>query len=152
MEVRPFRDSEQEKIKNFIIWILEKEYTTSSEEYPEQDLDNLKKIYQQPGCIMLVAEEEGQLIGTIAVKDENKEVALIRRFFIHPAYRRRGYGSVLVNRAIDFCRLNGYKKVIFRATSNMSAAISLFIKQGFKELERVPFENLEIISLHHSLT
>ena len=151
MEVRPFKDSEQEKIKNFIIWILEKEFTLNSEEYPEQDLDNLKKIYQQPGCIMLVAEEEGQLIGTVAVKDENKEVALIRRLFIHPAYRRRGFGLVLLNRAIDFCRLNGYKKAIFRSTSGMSSAISLCLKQGFKETERVSWEGSEIVVLNYSI-
>jgi len=152
MEVKPFKDSEQEKIKNFIVWVLEKEFTIKSEEYPEQDLDNLKKIYRQPGCIMLVAKEGEQLIGTVAVKDENREIALIRRLFIHPAYRRRGFGLVLLSRAIDFCRLNGYKKIIFRATSGMSSAISLCLRQGFKETERVTIEGSEVVSLHYSLT
>jgi len=151
MEIRPFKDNEQEKIKNFIVWILEKEFSIKSNEHSEQDLDDLKKNYHQPGCTMLIAEKEGQLIGTVAIKNENKETALLRRLFIHPAFRRKGFGLVLLSRAIDFCHLNGYKKIIFRASSNMASAISLCLKHGFKEDERAILDNSEIIILHYSL-
>lgn len=152
MNIRPFEDAEQEKIKNFIAWILEKELDFKLSKLHDQDLDDLKKAYQQERCVMLVAEENGQLIGTIAVKEENKESALIRRLFIHPAYRHRGFGSVLIDRAMDFCHLHGYKKVTFRVISKMSSAVSLFIKHGFKETERAVLEDYEIIILSHALT
>ncbi|MFH1856667.1 MAG: GNAT family N-acetyltransferase [Candidatus Omnitrophota bacterium] len=152
MEIRLFRETEQEKIKNFICWIVEKEILSVNNQI-HCDLDDLKKIYRQPRCALLVAEENSQLIGTVAVKEESEDTALIRRLFVHPAYRRRGYGFVLLHRAIDFCHLNNYKKAVFHASTDMSHAISLCLKYGFREdgqFENI--ENLKIASLYYEVT
>lgn len=150
MEIRPFKDAEQEKIKNFISWILEKEFAVvKSANNTCQDLDDLKKNYHQPRCIMLVAEEENQLVGTVAVKNEDEDAALIRRLFIHPAYRRRGFGLALLGRALDFCRMNGYKKAFFRADANMVSALCVCLRYGFRETERIALAEREMVKLQY---
>ena len=62
-----------------------------------------------------------------------------------PDYRGRKYGSILVEKALQFCRKKGYKKVVFRGTAGMSAAAGLIQKKGFSEVERIRFGNIEII-------
>lgn len=152
MEIRPVRDTEQEKIRNFIIWILEKEFPEIKIDNSHQDMDDFKKIYHEPRCIMLIAEEENQLIGTVAVKNEDEDAALIRRLFIHPAYRQRGFGVALLGRAMDFCKMNGYKKAFFHADSNMSSAICLCLKYGFRETERIVLGDREIVKLQYDFS
>lgn len=150
MEIRTVKDNEQERIKNFIVWILEKEFPVihNSDNY-FRDLDDLKKVYGEPRCTILLAEEENQVVGTVAVKNEDDDAALIRRLFIHPAYRRRGFGLALLGRAMDFCRMNGYKKAFFCADSDMFSAVCVCLKYGFRETERVNLSGKEMVKLQY---
>jgi GNAT superfamily N-acetyltransferase len=88
----------------------------------------------------------------VGVKEDNDSTALLRRFFVHLSHRGRGIGSMLIDTALDFCKLNGYKQVVFRATSNMKEALKLLkSKKGFIENERYLFDNVEIIILHYKI-
>ena len=40
--------------------------------------------------------------GTIGIKEESKNVAILRRLFVSPNYRGKGYGLALIDKALDF--------------------------------------------------
>ena len=59
---------------------------------------------------------------------------------------------MLVDTAIDFCKMNKYKTIVFRATSSMDEAITLLTaKKGFMEQERHMLDGVEIIILQYKI-
>jgi ribosomal protein S18 acetylase RimI-like enzyme len=57
----------------------------------------------------------------------------MRFLIILPKFRRRGVGSVLLDRALSHARqLGGLRQVILAVTANNSAASSLYKPRGFE--------------------
>ena len=145
MKVRVFREEDTALVKALISTILDKEFQMEKQAYSDTDLNTLSKTYSGERNIFLVGEEDQQIIGTVAIKEDDQETALLRRLFVDPAYRGKAYGSTLVDKALQFCRKEGYKEVVFRGTAGMSAATRLAQKKGFAEAERIRFGEIEII-------
>lgn len=113
--------------------------------YPHSDLESIPKVYGGKREIFFVGEENGEIIGTIAIKEESRKVAIIRRLFVSPNYRGKGYGLALIDKALDFCRKNGYREIIFHSSARMKAAIGLCLKKGFLERQRLNFDGVDVI-------
>lgn len=137
MNVRKFDATDQKAVKDLIISIVTKEYPFDRNAYSDSDLNSIGDTYAGAREVFLVLEADGQLIGTIGVKEESSDSALIRRFFVHENFRNMGYGSKLMNEALEFCRLKGYQHALFQGTSKMIKAIELCKKKGFIEKERI---------------
>jgi N-acetylglutamate synthase-like GNAT family acetyltransferase len=152
MQIRSFQPSDLSGVKSLVSSIMKKEYPGQEKAYQYNDLDNIAETYGQLREKFLIAEEGSETIGTVGVKQDSDTTALLRRLFVHPSHRGRDIGLMLVDTALDFCKMNNYKTVVFRATSNMSAAIKLLKdKKNFREQEKIPFDDIEIILLHYKL-
>lgn len=152
MHIRSFQQQDYEGVKELISSIIDKEFAEEAKAYQYGDLEDISKAYGKLREKFLVAEEDGKIIGTVGIKEDVEKTALLRRLFVHPSHRSREIGSMLVDTAIDFCKMNHYKDISFRATSRMAAAIKLLtVKKGFQEVQRCFFENLEIVILSYKL-
>lgn len=78
-----------------------------------------------------VAILEDDVIGMIGVQRTSDDSADIRRLRVRPQYRRRGVGSRLLETAIDFCREQGYLKVVLDVRVERAPAVAMFQKFGF---------------------
>ena len=137
MNIRNFVPEDAEKVKSLILSILTSEYPFDKKAFSESDLNNIKDIYSGPRDLFLVIEADGELIGTMAIKEEGPDSALIRRFFVASDYRRKGYGRKLMEEAITFCKSKEYKNIVFQGTGRMTQAIELCKKAGFTERENI---------------
>jgi len=152
MYIRSFKKEDNEGVKELITSVMSKEYPDQQKAYQYGDLDSVLQAYGGLREKFLVATEEENIVGTAGVKEDSKNAALLRRLFVHPSHRSRGVGSMLVDTALDFCKMSGYKYVIFRATSKMKAAIDLLCKKkGFTEKDKCPFNEIEIINLVYKI-
>jgi GNAT superfamily N-acetyltransferase len=152
MQIRSFYPTDLSSIKSFISSIMQKEYPGDEKAYQYGDLDNISQAYGSLKERFLVVEEGGEIIGTVGIKQDSETTALLRRLFVHPSHRGRDIGLMLVDTALDFCKMNGYKLVVFRATSNMTAAIKLLTKKkNFQESESLLFNGIEIIMLNYKI-
>jgi GNAT superfamily N-acetyltransferase len=95
----------------------------------------------------MVIEDNGEVVGTVGVKEDAKETALLRRLFVDLKHRKKGYGTELLDKAIDFCREKGYRRVYFRCTDRMNDAMKLCLKKGFREIEALDISGFRIHSL-----
>ena len=137
MKIRQFNKEDGEKVKSLILSILTSEYPYDKKAFSESDLNNIKDTYSGPRDLFLVIESDGELIGTMAIKEENPESALIRRFFVATEHRRKGYGRKLMEEALAFCKSKEYKHIVFQGTNKMVQAIELCKKMGFNEREHI---------------
>ena len=151
MKVRSFCAEDKAAVKELITSILNKEFQLEKRAYSDTDLDMISQIYSGDRNTFLIGEVDHQIVGTVAIKEDDRHTALLRRLFVDPAYRGKKYGSRLIEDALTFCRQKGYKKVVFRGTAGMSAALSLIQKKGFSETERIRFGEIEMILFSLSL-
>ncbi len=145
MEIRRFNLKDESQVKKLITDILKDEFAVDQKAYPPSDLDSISNVYGGKREAFFVGEESGKVIGTIAVKEESKKVAILRRLFVNPNYRGKDYGLSLIDRALDFCREKGYHEVIFHSSARMKAAIGLCLKRGFVEKQRLNLDGVDII-------
>ena len=152
MHIRSFHATDLSSVKSLISSIMNREYPVEEKAYQYRDLNNIAGAYGSLREKFLVAQEENEIIGTIGIIEDSGSTALLRRLFVHSSHRSRQIGSMLVDTALDFCKMNGYKRVVFRATSRMEAAIKLLQdKKGFVEKERFVFNDVEIVLLHYKI-
>lgn len=145
MKIRTVKNSDVPKVLKLIKGILESEFGKEAAVYPQIDLYDLEASYGGDRECFLVAEKNGQIIGTTAIKEEDGKIAMLRRVFVDPKYRGKGYGLELIEKAIEFCKSKSYRKISFQGTSRMTTALALCRKKGFQETDRVPMEDFEII-------
>lgn len=145
MPLRKFQEKDAPFVKELVNSILFKEFSLSSKAYQIDDLDSISKAYNGPRDVFYVIEQDNKIIGSVGVKEDTKQIALLRRMYVHPAYRGKGYGSMLMKAAVDFCNSNDYRQIVFRSTSQMQDAITLCIRKGFAEQERLNLGDIQII-------
>ena len=149
--LRKFKDGDSEGVKKLILGILTKEYPFDKSAYSDSDLEKVGETYGGARDSFFVVTEEVDVAGTVGVKEESKDEALLRRLFVDLKHRKRGYGSELLEKAIAFCREKDYKKMYYRCTDRMSDAMRLCLKKGFKETERLEVSGFKIHKLELGL-
>jgi GNAT superfamily N-acetyltransferase len=87
-----------------------------------------------------IAEIDGQSVGHIfLVKHPTRPgTAKLRLLFVEPCARGTGLGEALVNECLRFARSAGYKKVVLWTQSNLTAAIRIYAKAGFRLVNQEP--------------
>jgi len=149
--LRAYKETDAKGVKELILGILTKEYPFDRSAYSDSDLDRIGEVYGGKNDAFFIIEDSGGVVGTAGVKEESKDDALLRRFFVDLKHRHRGYGSELLSKAIDFSKLKGYKRIIFRCTDRMSDAMNLCLKNMFTETESLEVSGFRIHKLERQL-
>lgn len=101
----------------------------------DQELQNLPGDYAPPDGRLLLAIEDGQLAGCIALRTLEPGVCEMKRLFLRPAYRGKGLGRVLVDSIIDEARNLGYTHMrLDTLPGRTDKAIALYRSFGFQEI------------------
>ena len=145
--MRQFKKDDAKGVKELILAILTKEYPFDRSAYSDSDLDRIDEVYGGVKDSFFVIEENGTIVGTVGIKEESDDEALLRRLFVDTNHRKQGYGTKLLKTAISFCKENGYKRIYFRCTDRMIDAMRLCVKEGFTELETLEILGFKIHKL-----
>ena len=89
--------------------------------------------------LLLTAHCDGVLAGYIAVvgSEIERPGARLRWFQVAEYYHDRGIGRELLNRALDFCRRQGFKSAWLWTMDGLDAARHLYDSIGFKPVTSV---------------
>ncbi len=97
------------------------------------DIDDVNLAYMStPGSHFWVAESDGKIVGMIGIQQLDAGVGEIRRLRVDRDYRRRGIGSAMLQRALEFCRDQGLLKVTLDTYIEREPALKLFEKFNFR--------------------
>jgi GNAT superfamily N-acetyltransferase len=106
-------------------------------EYIESMVGDLAAL-KPPKGFVLVLENEKKLVGMGLIKTIGEGVGEVKRMYIRPEFRGRGYGKelmhALVNRAEEF----GYSILRLETADFMPAALKVYHSAGFKERGEYP--------------
>ena len=103
-----------------------------------QEADFIRKFAGNPDSVMLVAFDEGELVGTGAVSSISGKNRFAHRRDIAISVRKdywgKGIGSGLMNLLLDFCKKTGAESVELEVRSDNERAIALYKKFGFEKI------------------
>lgn len=117
----------------------------------------LEIIDPSPEEVLLVAEFEGTIAGTVSVHRESdpertswpKEWSVLRRLAVHPESRRRGVGRHLVSACVDRARVWAAPALALRTMEFMVPARAMYERLGFRYLNE--FSEPPMLSMSRDL-
>jgi ribosomal protein S18 acetylase RimI-like enzyme len=103
----------------------------------ENELDALPGPYAEPDGTILVAEEDDETIGVVAIKplgtDDDRLVCEMKRLYVEPEYRGRGIGRELASAIVDEAQKRDYEVMRLDTVATMHAARSVYRSLGFEK-------------------
>lgn len=100
------------------------------------ELNDLSKKYLPPqGRILAALNNEGEVVGCVAYHNFSEQVCEMKRLYVKPAFRKCQYGQKLVEAIIETASNDGYEAMVLDTIKPLKAAISLYHKVGFNEIE-----------------
>ena len=101
----------------------------------EKELAELPGAYAPPGGRLLLAFDDNELAGCVALRRLDDNVCEMKRLFLRPQFHGRGLGRELAERIIEEGRAIGYQKMRLDTLSEqMGSAIKLYRALGFQEI------------------
>lgn len=109
--------------------------------YYDPELDALSRFYNaQPGqrAYFIAADEGGTVLGGVGVAAfaAIDHCAEIQKLYLSDAAKGRGLSKLLMREAEDFARSAGYTTLYLETHTNLTAALGLYEKLGFRQIER----------------
>ena len=98
-----------------------------------------------PNGIVYLLETEGTIVGMGAIKKLKDGVGEIKRMYIQPSYRGRGYGKQLLNKLLEKGREFGFSTFRLETSRFMKAAHHIYSSSGFVKREEYPEVETPII-------
>ena len=97
----------------------------------DADLADLEHFYQSGWFTVL--EWEGHIVGSVGLLPEGDGVWELRKMYLHGAYRGRGWGRLLMERALNEARVRGARRITLGTASVLIEAIALYEQFGFQK-------------------
>ena len=86
------------------------------------------------GVAFYVMRDEGTLVGCGGVQLFDDGYGEIKRMYVRPAYRGRGYAKQMLDHLADYTRRQGAPLLRLETGIHQHAAISLYERAGFKSI------------------
>ncbi|MCP4755401.1 MAG: GNAT family N-acetyltransferase [Proteobacteria bacterium] len=101
----------------------------------EQELAGLPGKYSRPKGAILLAVEEKDVAGCVAVRELENGICEMKRLFVRSPYRGRGLGRSLALAVIQEATELGYSLMRLDTLNRLHQAMRLYESLGFREIE-----------------
>jgi len=104
----------------------------------ERELATLPGIYTPPSGRLLLALQDDQPAGCIALKGHDAITAELKRLYVRPRFRGAAIGQQLVDRLIAEARRSGYRRLVLDSHMSMTNAHAIYEAAGFHRVSAPP--------------
>jgi putative acetyltransferase len=100
----------------------------------QDELKSLEHEYSPPDGALLLAEQNGEYVGCVALRKFTESACEMKRLYVAPGGRGRGIGRALAEGVIAVARKAGYQRMLLDTLSTMKEALTLYDTLGFKPI------------------
>ena len=119
-------------------------------EYVDTHLADLTRLKPPAGIIYLLMVD-GEVAGMGALRKLSREIGEIKRMYIRPLYRGKGYGTQMLKRLLAVGREFGCSSFRLDTAKFMNTAQHIYRSAGFSEREEYPESEVPPIFRSHWL-
>ena len=101
----------------------------------ERDLSSVSEHYRGSRAGFWVAEDEGAIVGTVAVRPKDEGTCELKRLYVRADCRGTGLGQRLYHHAEAFARGAGYERIWLDSSRRFAKAHGLYVRNGFVLIE-----------------
>jgi N-acetylglutamate synthase-like GNAT family acetyltransferase len=132
LHIRKASNADVFEIINLIREVKLEHKIESNTKTESMDLLNIQHYFKEG--IFLVAEDEGRIVATAAIKIKEDKTSKLSRLFVQRAYRKNGIGSELLQMLIQHAKI--------KEASFIQASFSKSWKKAEKHLENAGFTKI----------
>ena len=134
--IRDFQPGDRQSVVDLILGIQREEFGIAITADDQPDLAAIGDFYQVGAGGFWVAEVDGSIVGTIALKEIGGSRGALRKMFVAPSHRGReaGVARLLLARLLANAAGHGMVEIILGTTEILRAAHRFYEKNGFTEI------------------
>lgn len=138
MIIRLIEDKDNEAVAHIIQRTLE-EFGANQPGtvYYDRNIWTLSNLHKDKRSIYFVIEEDNNVLGGGGIyptKGLCPDTAELVKLYTLPEVRGKGYGKLLINKCIEFARQKGYKHIYLESMEELSMAVKIYERLGFRHL------------------
>jgi putative acetyltransferase len=138
LHIRPITAADDVSIAHIIrTTLLEFGAARPGTVYYDESTDRLTEVFSQRGSIYYVAVRDDIILGGAGIYPTaglGAATCELVKMYLIPQARVLGIGRMLMDRCIDFAVSHGYQQIYLETLPELSQAIRLYEKAGFKRL------------------
>ena len=87
---------------------------------------------------VLIAYDDGKAVGCAGLKRYNDKSTEIKRVWVQPEYRRQHIADKMMQLVEQKAKEQGFARVILQTRPQMTEAVGMYTKRGYKLIENYP--------------
>jgi N-acetylglutamate synthase-like GNAT family acetyltransferase len=137
ISIRRYSADDCEDVVRLILAIQQEEFGIKITRAEQPDLAEIPSFYQSGLGGFWVAEQGGEIVGTIALRDIGNEQVALRKMFVASQARGQKFGTAakLLSTLIEHANGVGVRDIFLGTALVLVAAHRFYEKNGFVEIE-----------------
>lgn len=133
--IRQFAPADQAAVRALVLAGLQDHWGTLDPTL-NPDLNDLAGWYGPLDGHTIVAEIDGEIVGTGTIHRVDEQTSVLVRMSVARTHRGQGLGKALVRALVETARARGYARLICETTDTWQDAINLYLATGFRIVDR----------------
>ncbi|HLZ55816.1 MAG TPA: GNAT family N-acetyltransferase [Ktedonosporobacter sp.] len=143
--LRRYTSADQEAVEYLHVFVIQQTGAYLGRGPWDNDVYAIEEVYLNNQGEFLIGECDGLVVAMGALKRTSLERAEIKRMRVHPDYQGRGYGQLILEELEARARALGYRTLHLDTSILQIPAQKLYEKNGFREVGRDSYQQLEVI-------
>jgi N-acetylglutamate synthase-like GNAT family acetyltransferase len=138
VHIRPFAPGDKSGVAAVIVPIQQGEFGVPVTLEDQPDLGDIPGFYQRGSGNFWVAEDAGEIVGTIGLLDIGGGRAALRKMFVVQPFRGKEHGVArrLLDELVAWALSKAISEIYLGTTDRFLAAHRFYEKNGFDEITR----------------
>src|SRR5207248_151977 len=145
LTLRRYTSADQDAVEHLHVFAIQQTGAYLGRGPWDDDVYAIEEVYLKKQGEFLVGECDGLLVAMGALKRTSPERAEIKRMRVHPDYQGRGYGQLILEELEARARSLGYQSLHLDTSVLQIPAQKLYEKNGFREVGRDIYGQIEVI-------